>query len=160
MLAFCGQDACSIDANGRLKLSPKVIEDFMNAAGGEEENVVMHCLPEGAVALYPENVYRQMRERAEADLSQLGESLLYRRTLRRFGALSESCTITRQGRVTLPQAFRRHAGLEAGAEAYVVGVEVGVEIWSRERWEAELAALNEHWQERGQKQMDADLTRE
>lgn len=28
MLAFCGLDRCSVDANGRIKLSPRVIEDF------------------------------------------------------------------------------------------------------------------------------------
>ncbi len=156
MLAFCGQDACSLDANGRLKLSPRVIEDFMNADSGR---VVMHCLPEGAVALYPEPVYQEIRRQAMSDLSKLGESLLARRTLRRFGALSENCTITRQGRITLPAAFREHAGLKPGAEARIIGVEAGVEIWSRERWDEELAEVNAHWNERGQQEMAGDLTR-
>ena len=47
-----------MDANGRLKLSPRVINDFMESCGGE---IVMHCLPEGAVAVYPESIYLEMR---------------------------------------------------------------------------------------------------
>ena len=154
MLAFCGQDACSIDANGRLKLSPEVIEDFMSADSG---NVVMHCLPEGAIALYPEHIYKEMRAQAHGELTRLGESLLQRRLLRRFGAMSENCRITGQGRVTIPPAFRDYAGLAAGGEARVIGIEVGVEIWSKERWEAELAAMNEHLNERGQLELAHDL---
>ena len=60
MLIFCGQEHCLIDSNGRLKLPQRFIDDFTLRCGGE---VVMHGLPEGAVALYPEEVYREMRER-------------------------------------------------------------------------------------------------
>ncbi len=154
MPAFCGQDYCSLDANGRLKLSPRVIEDFMRHSDGA---VVMHCLPEGAVALYPEETYRQMRQADTDAIANLGNSLLLRRTMRRFGALSEACTITRQGRVTVPLPFRKHAGLEPGTDLRVVGVEVGVEIWSAERWEKELEVLNSHWNARGEHEMNGDL---
>ena len=44
MLAFCGLDRCSVDANGRIKLSPRVIEDFARRGS----DVVLHCLPECA----------------------------------------------------------------------------------------------------------------
>ena len=57
MLSFCGTDRCLMDANGRIKFSPRVLEDF--ARSGSE--VVLHCLPEGAVAVYPEKVYESMR---------------------------------------------------------------------------------------------------
>ena len=59
MLSFCGQDITKLDANGRLKLSPRVISDFQEHGGFE---VVMHCLPEGAIAIYPEDIYLKMRQ--------------------------------------------------------------------------------------------------
>ena len=41
MLAFCGTDKCQMDANGRVKLSPHVLEDFARSGS----DVVLHCLP-------------------------------------------------------------------------------------------------------------------
>ena len=111
MLIFCGQEHCLIDSNGRLKLPQRFIDDFTLRCGGE---VVMHGLPEGAVALYPEEVYREMREREVEAVDSSGSSFAARRSLRRFGALTCPDTITRQGRITLPAAFREHAGLEPG----------------------------------------------
>ena len=35
MLPFCGQDRCVIDANGRIKLSPRLIGDFARQCNGE-----------------------------------------------------------------------------------------------------------------------------
>ena len=69
MLAFCGLDRCSVDANGRIKLSPRVIEDFARRGS----DVVLHCLPEGAVAVYPEDIYLEMR-RSVPDPAQRREA--------------------------------------------------------------------------------------
>ena len=80
-----------------------------------------------------------------------------RRSLRRFGALTQPETISRQGRITLPVQFREFAGLAPGREACVIGVEVGVEIWSVERYLAEMAAIDEHLQKKRQQEMLADL---
>ena len=154
MLAFCGQERCSIDANGRFKLSPRHIGDFESRCGGR---VVFHCLPEGAVAIYPEDVYAQMRAGVGNVAEKAGLSLVQRRILRSFGALSQPETITRQGRLTLPQAFREKAGLQTGAEVCVVGVEIGVEVWNAERGEKELLEIEEHMLEKGGREMLADL---
>ena len=94
----------------------------------------MHGLPEGALALYPEEVYREMRARELGDLDAVGASFAARRSLRRFGALTRTDRLTPQGRVLIPEPFRDYAGLVAGAEVCVVGVEIGLEIWSPERF--------------------------
>jgi DNA-binding transcriptional regulator/RsmH inhibitor MraZ len=154
MLAFCGQDPCSIDANGRIKLSPRFIADFQSRCSGE---VVMHCLPEGAVALYPEEIYLKMREEVTNPASKVAVNLAYRRTMRRFGAMSRSEKISAQGRVTLPAGFREYAELAPGADAIVVGAEIGVEIWNAERWQAEILKVDEHFHEKGARQMTNDL---
>ncbi len=154
MLPFCGQDRSIVDANGRLKLSPRVIADFNTACQGE---IVMHCLPEGAIAVYPEHTYVEMRQATKNTTAEVASSLLLRRSMRRFGALSKSDTISRQGRITLPAAYRKYAGIEPGSEVIVVGTEIGVEIWNEERWFNELTQLNEHVVLKGKQEVNADL---
>ena len=136
MLEFCGEDRCLVDGNGRIRLSQRFVDDFLRKCDGE---VVMYVLPEGAVALYPEETYREMRSREIADTDNVGTSFAVRRSLRRFGSLTAPAVITRQGRVTLPERFRQMTGLLPGAEACVVGVEIGVELWLAERFDAEMA---------------------
>lgn len=157
MLAFCGQDPCSVDANGRIKLSPRFISDFKTRCSGE---VVMHCLPEGAVALYPEDVYLKMRDEETNPAARAAVNMAWRRTMRRFGAMSRSEKISAQGRVTIPAGFRDYAGLQPGEEAVVVGAEIGIEIWNAERWQAEILHIDEHFQEKGVRQMHSDLEME
>ena len=113
MLAFCGQDRILIDANGRFKLPPHLIEDFLADGNGD---VVFYCLPEGALAIYPEKVYTQMRKRDDDDIRKAGMSMLKRRDLRRFGAWSTSAKITPQGRLTLPGEFRQNTQLVSVAK--------------------------------------------
>lgn len=154
MLPFCGQDHCLIDANGRIKLSPRLIADFVAECGGE---VVIHCLPEGTIAIYPETTYLEMRQSETAAAAQAASSLLLRRSMRRFGALSKSETISRQGRITLPPAYRQYAEIAAGSEVIVVGTEIGVEIWNMARWTEELKKMNDHFVLKGKQEMSADL---
>lgn len=153
MLSFCGMDRCLLDASGRVKLSPRVLEDF--AHSGNE--VVLHCLPEGAVAVYPENVYQKMRTAAADAAERAGQSMLFRRELRRFGAWSVSQRITQQGRITIPPEYRDFAGLKTGGNTVVVGVEIGIEIWDLERWKAEQMNCMEHARAKGETEMSADL---
>lgn len=154
MLSFCGQDRCSVDANGRIKLSPKVAADFTAKCGGQ---VVIHCLPEGAIAVYPEEIYLEMRRQETLPAAKAANSMVFRRSMRRFGALSCPESISNQGRITLPQAFREYAATEPGSEVWVVGVEIGIEIWNTKRWAEELDKMNEHAREKGEREMAADL---
>jgi len=153
MLSFCGLDRCSVDSNGRIKLSPRVMEDFAQRGG----DVVLHCLPEGAVAVYPEDIYLAMRRTEPNPAERAAESFVFRRTLRRFGGWSQSERISAQGRITLPPAYREHAGLSSGGDAVVVGVEIGIEIWSQERWAEEQRKVQEHMLEKGEREMASDL---
>lgn len=156
MIPFCGFDRCLIDANGRVKLSPRVLGDF--AADGSDP--VLHCLPEGAIGVYPEKAFLAMRGTSEHTPERAGASFVARRTMRRFGAMSRSEAISAQGRLTLPAYFREYAGLRENAPAIVVGVEIGIEIWSPERWDEEQKRIREHMAEKDRREMDADLNME
>ncbi len=153
MIPFCGFDRCQVDANGRIKLSPRVLADF-KASGSDP---VLHCLPEGAIAVYPEEAFLAMRGNDGHSAERAGESFVVRRTMRRFGAMSRSEAISPQGRLTLPAYFREYAGLTGKSQAVVVGVEIGVEIWSQDRWEQEQQRFGVHMAEKGRREMDADL---
>lgn len=135
MLEFCGEERCRVDANGRIRLTQRWVDDFLRKCNGE---VVMYVLPEGAVALYPEETYREMRAREISDTDNVGASFAARRSLRRYGSLTMPAVLTPQGRVTLPERFRKLTGLQPGVEACVVGVEIGVEIWTSEKFDAEM----------------------
>ena len=78
MLSFCGQDNGTVDANGRVKFSPRIVADFKDNCDGE---VVLHALPEGALAVYPEDVYTQMRRGDVKPAENAGSSLVFRRNL-------------------------------------------------------------------------------
>jgi len=157
MLSFCGHDRALIDANGRIKFSPRVIKDFSQNEGNE---IVLHCLPEGALAVYPEKIYLQMRKKETNSADKASSSIVFRRLIRRFGALSRSEVITTQGRITIPEPYREYADLHPGKEVVVVGCEIGVEIWNTERWTLELSRMNEHFREKGEIEMSGDLSGE
>jgi len=130
MDSFCGQDRCSVDSNGRVKFHPRIYEGFIAQCNGE---VVLHCVPEGSLAVYPEDVFDQMRRGETKPAERAASSLVFRRTLRRFGALTKPERMSRQGRITIPPLFREYVALLPGQEAVVVGVEIGVEIWNVDR---------------------------
>jgi DNA-binding transcriptional regulator/RsmH inhibitor MraZ len=153
VVEFCGQDPCTVDGNARLKFSPHFLEDFKRHGA----DVVLHCLPEGALAVYPIEVWRQMRSAEAHAAPEAAQSVVQRRRMRRFGALSQVQQLSNQGRVTIPAHFRDVTGLAPGSEAVLVGCEIGVEIWQIDAWKREFATLREHEQRRAEAEMAADL---
>ena len=155
MLCFCGQDRCQIDSNGRIRLCPRFVRDF-HAVG---EQIVLHCLPENALGVYPLSVWAQMRQAEPRPAAKAAESVVFRRQLRRFGAVTQGATLSNQGRITIPPHFRCPLDLEPGREAVVVGCEIGVEVWHAERWEKEFELLRSHELRKADADMRADLIR-
>jgi DNA-binding transcriptional regulator/RsmH inhibitor MraZ len=98
-----------------------------------------------------------MRQKDSESEKKAGESMLFRRKLRRFGALSSYEKISRQGRITIPQGFRELTSLTPGINAVVVGVEIGVEIWNAEIWTRELQMIQKHLSDKGELEMEMDL---
>ena len=152
MLEFCGEERCRVDANGRVRLTQRWVDDFARKCSGE---IVMCVLPEGAVALYPEDTYREIRARETSDADNVGASFAARRSLRRNGSLAMSVTLSPQGRVTLPERFRKLTGLQPGADACIAGAEIGVEIWNAERFDAEMEAADLQLEKQRQLEYDS-----
>jgi len=126
----------------------------MGHSGGD---IVIHCLPEGALAVYPEDIYLQMRKAEPRPAEKAASSMVFRREMRRFGAMTQSDKLSTQGRITIPQMYRDYAELHPGAEVIVLGTEIGVEIWKADKWQEEFGKINAHLREKGDREMAADL---
>jgi len=155
MLEFCCQELCRMDGNGRVKLSPAVRRDFARYTDGE---VVLNCMmPERAVAVYPPSTWETLRRAPKDSIAAIADDVRLRRQLRRFGALSRGGSISNQGRVTIPPLYREYAGLDLSQPVMLVGNEIGIELWRPDRWEEELALIEQHSLDKGKVQMNADI---
>ncbi len=157
MLEFCGQEQCVLDGNGRIKLSTALLRNFKRYTDGE---VVLHCLPEGAIAVYPPHIWKAMRGQESDREAQAANSVVYRRLIRRFGAMSQGAAISNQGRVTIPPSYREYADLVPNSPISVVGCEIGVEIWNPSRWGKESELIHQHVFSKGENEMSIDVSRE
>lgn len=157
MLAFCGEEKCTLDTNGRLKLPLQFIDSFFQQDKSGE--IVLHCLDEGALALYPVATFKEMRCRELQQQERIANSLLMRRNLRRFGALSCSAVISAQGRITIPESYRTRCELIHSNSVVVVGIEIGVEIWNAARWEKELEAISSYEKMRAEAEITSSIER-
>jgi MraZ protein len=125
-----GEYEHTIDDKNRLTLPAKHRQAF-------GEGVVLARGLERCVVAYP---LRDWSDRVERRLDALDPLSSEARTVRRFtfsGASDEE--LDKQGRVTIPAALLRHAGLER--EVVVVGLHDHLEIWDRAAWRAQLAEL-------------------
>ena len=85
-------------------------------------------------------------------------SLVFRRSLRRFGSMSLGSMISNQGRITIPPTYRDFAELVPNSEIVVIGCEIGVEIWNLQRWVAEAQLIQQHVFDKGEHEMNSDVT--
>jgi len=137
---FIGTYEHTIDEKSRLTLPAR----FREALG---DGVVLARGLDGNVAVYPRETWRMT---VEARISALDPLSREARELRRFffsGAADAD--LDRQGRILVPAALTRHAGLER--EVVVAGNYDHLELWSATAWEQHLHAVEgsaEHAAER------------
>lgn len=127
---FLGRYAHSIDAKGRLAIPARFRDEL--ADGLVLTRGIDRCL-----ALYPMAAWRPLAEQVSA----LPISDPDARTFRRMVfAEAIDLELDGQGRILVPPELRRYAELDR--EAYVVGVNTSIEIWSPVRWEAVTALMD------------------
>jgi MraZ protein len=137
---FIGTYEHTIDDKSRLTLPAR----FREALG---DGVVLARGLDGNVAVYPRETWKMT---VEARISALDPLSREARELRRFffsGAADAD--LDRQGRILVPAALTRHAGLER--DVVVAGNYDHLELWSRTAWEQHLHAVEgsaEHAAER------------
>jgi MraZ protein len=127
---FLGEFEHTMDDKGRVAIPARFREEI-------SEGLVLtrgfdHCLQ-----AFPRPVWQSLSERISA--LSLGQEEA--RNLRRliFSGAAEVET-DRQGRILIPQNLREYAGLKE--EVVIAGLNTHFELWSMERWQAVLNALD------------------
>lgn len=128
---FMGEYKHSIDSKGRLILPAKFREEL------GESFVVTRGL-DNCLFIYPEKEWMEFDEKLQA-LPLINESS--RKLNRFFHSGATLCEPDKQGRILIPQSLREHAGLDK--EACLIGMGKKIEIWSKERWDENINAVND-----------------
>ena len=119
---FLGRHAHSLDAKGRLAIPAR----FRDALA---EGVVLTRGIDRCLALYPMAAWRPLAEQVSALPITDPDARNFRRMV---FAEAVDLELDGQGRILVPPELRSYAGLER--DAFVVGVNTSIEIWSPERW--------------------------
>jgi MraZ protein len=128
---FYGTFEHAIDERGRVAVPAVYRQEF-------DEGGVVRVSAEGCVELYTHTGFEAEAER-RLSVEESTRSLSARRTRRSFLAGAYPVELDRQGRILLPQVIRTGASLNG--RAAIVGCGDYMEIWERESWVQEQAAL-------------------
>ena len=152
-MAFRGRYEYSLDAKGRLSIPARFREIIVRDYHSE---VVITTALDGNLDCWPLALWGEV----EARLNRLPSSRPEVKRFKRFyisGAVE--CTLDKQGRILLPPTLRNWAGLDQPKSNNVViaGQVSKLELWSKERWDAEAALIVENAAEIGSVLADLDV---
>lgn len=128
---FLGEYSHTFDDKSRITIPAKFREALAQGC------VVTRGF-EKHLTIYTSDTFNSLMKRSQMMSPTDPESRVLRRLI--FAGASEA-TPDKSGRILIPQFLRDYAGLQN--EVYVVGVGQYVEVWSKEGWEEQLAALND-----------------
>jgi MraZ protein len=121
---FVGEYDRSVDGNGRLALPA----DFRDLLGSK---CYVTRDPLGFVRITTESNFQAAAERLREQI-RTGERP--GSALRDFGTATTVAAIDKQGRITLDEGCRTHAGLATGGSATVAGAIDDLEVWRPSRY--------------------------
>jgi len=123
MEGFIGEYYHSIDAKGRVIIPQKYRDDlgdlFFISKGLD-----------GCLWISPEEEWNDFKSRLR-ELPTIDKAS--RQFKRFFTAGAAECEFDRQGRILIPAALRKYAGI--GKDVVLAGMDTRIELWSQERWE-------------------------
>ena len=121
---FVGEYDRSVDGTGRLALPA----DFRDVLGAK---CYLRNHPDGFVSITSIPQFDQEVAQLEERV-RVGEAPAS--ALRAFGVSSSVAAIDKQGRITLDEGARRHAGIGSGAQAIIAGALTRLEVWRPSRY--------------------------
>ena len=124
---FLGEHEHTLDEKSRLTLPAKFRNSF-------PDGLVLTRGMDGCVYAYARDAWAELVASRLASLDPLSHD--DRMIQRHFFSGAAEATADRQGRVMVPAALVKHAGLER--EVVVAGVFDHLEIWDRSAWQAQV----------------------
>lgn len=134
---FRGRFEHTIDSKGRVSIPSKFREILRERY--DDERVVITTF-DNCLVMYPYREWTLLEERA-SNLSMLKREV--KAFVRLFFSGATECSIDKLGRILIPPALRNYAGLEK--DVVLAGMLNKIEIWSKDRWETEIAKAQENF---------------
>lgn len=131
-MLFRGSSFHTIDAKGRIIIPARFREIIRD---DDKTGVMLSKMDKGLVAY----TFAEWFKLEEKILSLAEKSDTMRRFRRVFIGTASECNCDKQDRILIPAPLRLYAGFNK--EIVLVGVLDHFEIWSRDNWEQENAAL-------------------
>ena len=128
-MGFRGSSVHTISDNGRVSI-PSKIRDALRRNYSDDSMVL--TVGRAFLVAFP----TQEWEKFENDLNPQNRKEAV--TARIISANTEDVTVDKQGRILISPALRAKAGLSG--ECVIVGRNDRIEIWDKNRWEAEISA--------------------
>ena len=133
---FFGEFEYRIDEKGRVPVPPKFRREL-------ENSLMLSPGTEPCINVYPQVEWEKLANSLTSNGTVTPSKM--RRLKRAIFATAFGLNIDGQGRIALPLALRKYAGIES--DIVVAGVNNYLEIWSKERWESEKSISQEQaWQ--------------
>ncbi len=129
---FRGQFVHSIDAKGRVSLPARFRDTLI--ADGDARLVLTPALFEPCLHLYPMRAWEALEQKI-SELPSFDPNVVRFRRL--YVSAAIECELDKAGRVLVPPTLRDKAAL--AKDVLWAGMGRTVELWSKERWDAELA---------------------
>jgi MraZ protein len=123
-LPFTGTFRHTIDTKGRL-IVPSRLRDQL-----EKDQVVLTVWPDGCISMWSGQGWETLQSKL---LAQRQSSPRARAAVRQIASMAHTDQVDRQGRITVPQNLREHAGITR--DVVVTGALDHGEIWSPEKWD-------------------------
>ncbi|WP_125980226.1 division/cell wall cluster transcriptional repressor MraZ [Loigolactobacillus iwatensis] len=142
---FMGEFHHTIDQKGRLIIPAK----FRDGLG---TNFILTRGMDGCLFGYPMNEWQILE-------GKLGKLPLTKKDARAFVrflySAATECTLDKQGRINIPQALTKHAGLTK--QCVLIGVSNRIEVWDETKWEQFSDDAEENFDDIAENLLDFDF---
>jgi MraZ protein len=145
---FRGRFVHTIDSKGRMSIP----SGFRAELEHRSDRAPIVTTGFECLHLYPYEDWREVERRIVDNATEDADVQAYQRMMISGAA---ECPIDKQGRMLIPPILREHAGL--GREVTIAGVGPRIEIWDKDRFDADLSKTQARYPEIASKV--ADLTR-